>query len=151
VAGTPETVASLSKSSLVDFLKGNFTGSRMAVAGTGGVTAEGLAAGVGAWSVGSGATGALDAPAVPSVFTGSDVRARFDSYPVRKGEREGGRQVGVVWCSCDPIFVTHRFLFIHTHTTHIARARRPRFRDGRLDEQDSDALAVGADHHRELG
>jgi hypothetical protein len=103
VAGTPETVASLSKSSLVDFMKGNFTGSRMAVAGTGGVTAEGLAAGVGAWSVGSGAVGALDAPAVPSVFTGSDVRARFDSYPVRKGrewvvvlvgeeEKVGGRR-----------------------------------------------------------
>ena len=40
-------------------MKGNFTSSRMAVGGTGGVTAEGLAAGVGAWSVGSGAVGAL--------------------------------------------------------------------------------------------
>jgi hypothetical protein len=35
-------VSTLSKSSLVDFLKGNFTGSRMAVAGTGAVSADAL-------------------------------------------------------------------------------------------------------------
>jgi len=73
-------------------MKGNFTGSRMAVAGTGGVTAEGLAANVGGWSVANGLVGALDGPAVPSVFTGSDVRARFDSYPVSQGGRERGRE-----------------------------------------------------------
>ncbi|KAM3572705.1 hypothetical protein VYU27_005285 [Nannochloropsis oceanica] len=82
IAGSPETVANLHRSSLIDFMKGNFTGSRMAVAGTGGVTAEGLAANVGGWSVANGLVGALDGPAVPSVFTGSDVRARFDSYPL---------------------------------------------------------------------
>ncbi len=75
-------------------MKGNFTGSRMAVAGTGGVSAEGLAANVGGWSVANGLVGALDGPAVPSVFTGSDVRARFDSYPVREGRKEGGREGG---------------------------------------------------------
>ncbi|TFJ85105.1 hypothetical protein NSK_003528 [Nannochloropsis salina CCMP1776] len=82
VAGTPETVASLNKSTLVDFTKANFTGSRMAVAGTGGLTMEGLAAAVEGWAVGAGPTSALDEPATPSVFTGSDVRARFDSYPL---------------------------------------------------------------------
>lgn len=91
VAGTPETVASLNKSTLVDFTKANFTGSRMAVAGTGGLTMEGLAAAVEGWAVGAGPTSALDEPATPSVFTGSDVRARFDSYPVSGG---GGRRAG---------------------------------------------------------
>lgn len=37
-----ETVSSLSKSTLVDFIKGNFLGSRMAVAGTGAVSADAL-------------------------------------------------------------------------------------------------------------
>jgi hypothetical protein len=41
------------------------------------------ASAVGSWPVSAGATSALDAPAVPSMFTGSDIRARFDSYPVR--------------------------------------------------------------------
>ena len=41
------------------------------------------ASAVGSWPVSSGSTSALDAPAVPSMFTGSDIRARFDSYPVR--------------------------------------------------------------------
>ena len=82
LAGTPETVASLSKSTLVDFMKSNFTGSRMAVAGTGAVSTDALASAVGSWPVGTGALTALDAPAIPSMFTGSDIRARFDSYPL---------------------------------------------------------------------
>ncbi len=82
VVGTPETVASLSKSTLVDFMKTNFTGSRMAVAGTGGVSADALSTAVGSWGVNTGSVGALDAPQVPSMFTGSDIRARFDSYPL---------------------------------------------------------------------
>lgn len=42
VSGTPETVAALSKSTLVDFMKTNFTGGRMAVAGTGAVSPDAL-------------------------------------------------------------------------------------------------------------
>lgn len=46
VSGTPETVAALSKSTLVDFMKSNFTGARMAVAGTGAVSPDTLVRGV---------------------------------------------------------------------------------------------------------
>jgi hypothetical protein len=39
------------------------------------------ASAVGSWSVGQGDKD-VAAPLVPSIFTGSDIRARFDSYPV---------------------------------------------------------------------
>ena len=41
-ASYQETIASLSKSTLVDFIKSNFIGSRIAVAGTGAVTFDAL-------------------------------------------------------------------------------------------------------------
>lgn len=139
-----ETVSSLSKSTLVDFIKGNFLGSRMAVAGTGAVSADALvrffffstpiskhnphhfskiastrwinpgalvvllkahflfplsacvmgpqASSVGSWAVPSSGHG-VDAALTPTIFTGSDIRARFDAYPVRPQSRSKGRQI----------------------------------------------------------
>lgn len=42
-------------------------------------------------------------------------------------------------------------LLLLSLTMMTAGARRTRVRDGRLDEQDADPLAGGADDHRELG
>lgn len=50
------------------------------------------ASSVGSWAVPSSGHG-VDAALTPTIFTGSDIRARFDAYPVRPQSRRKGRQI----------------------------------------------------------
>ena len=82
IVGTEESLPSITSTVVGDFMKANFTGDRVKVAGAGGLTNDALAGGVSKWALPSSGSGAMTTARDEAIFTGSDIRVRYDSYPL---------------------------------------------------------------------
>lgn len=83
IAGTPETIQSISRDDLTNFIKNNYTGERMVLVGSGNINHEELCKlaeqKFGSLPSGSSLGGKL---AAKPRFTGSEIRLRDDTLPV---------------------------------------------------------------------
>lgn len=81
ILGPEDNIRSLKRSDLSDYISTHYTAPRMVIAGAGAVDHEQLCglAGEHFGSLPSAAAGGLEVAMEPAVFTGSDIRVRFDS------------------------------------------------------------------------
>jgi len=82
IVGTEESLEAMTSTTVGDFMKANFTGDRVKVAGAGGLTTDTLAGGVSSWGLSTSGSGAITSARDEAIFTGSDIRVRYDDYPL---------------------------------------------------------------------